>query len=217
MAGDLFGGISKKSLARIIEADLLREPEHKPSTYRVADCFTCGRSFLHKGCDGDNSGRFCSTRCREGFDAGWPPYDPAYAHKTNPRWYSLPMGPRGFFINCASWGKRFDSIGLRCCSTPYERDYRAAEERGKHKITRYASRPTCEVCHTVIARRGRRRSPRTARFCSDACRKKQARLPNLALETWSPDLSARTAKLANDVNEVESRKNTLGPSSRSAR
>jgi len=30
-------------------------------------CFACGRGY----CKGD--GRFCSTRCREAFDAGFPP------------------------------------------------------------------------------------------------------------------------------------------------
>ena len=32
-----------------------------------ATCFACGRGY----CRGD--GRFCSTRCREAFDAGFPP------------------------------------------------------------------------------------------------------------------------------------------------
>ena len=32
-----------------------------------ATCFACGRGY----CKGD--GRFCSTRCREAFDAGLPP------------------------------------------------------------------------------------------------------------------------------------------------
>ena len=32
-----------------------------------ATCFACGRGY----CKGD--GRFCSTRCREAFDAGFPP------------------------------------------------------------------------------------------------------------------------------------------------
>jgi hypothetical protein len=39
---------------------------------------------------GDNSGRFCSERCRENYDAGIPAYDPDYASKLNPRWYGFP-------------------------------------------------------------------------------------------------------------------------------
>jgi len=37
-----------------------------------ATCFACGRGY----CKSD--GRFCSTRCREAFDAGLPPYDHNY-------------------------------------------------------------------------------------------------------------------------------------------
>jgi hypothetical protein len=38
-------------------------------------CLTCGRQFIYKVANGDDSGRFCSTRCREGFDAGAPAWD----------------------------------------------------------------------------------------------------------------------------------------------
>jgi hypothetical protein len=55
------------TLARIIERDLLAT--EAPRT-EAAKCFACGRSHM----TGD--GRFCSTRCRSGFDAGLPAYDP---------------------------------------------------------------------------------------------------------------------------------------------
>ena len=77
----LQGDGETKRLARALFRD--RAPSSKPP---APTCFTCGRSYWR----GD--GRFCSARCREAFDAGFPPYDPSYAEKTNPRWYSLPIG-----------------------------------------------------------------------------------------------------------------------------
>jgi len=68
--------ISTKAIARIIEADILREPEARP-THNVMGCLTCGRQFLYKRPSGDNSGRFCSIRCRESYDAGAPAWDEA--------------------------------------------------------------------------------------------------------------------------------------------
>src|SRR5262245_21648069 len=96
--------ISTKTLAGMIERDILSEPVARP-THNVMECFTCGRAFLYKDPDGDDSGRFCSDRCGEGYDAGFPRFDPLQASKNNPRLYSLPIGPRGFYINCRSCGR----------------------------------------------------------------------------------------------------------------
>jgi hypothetical protein len=65
--------ISGKTLAKVIEADLLREPERKQ--YHAPECHTCGRSYLYKPPKGDDSGAFCSARCRDGYDAGAPAWD----------------------------------------------------------------------------------------------------------------------------------------------
>jgi hypothetical protein len=57
-----------------IEADRqahIARPKHEAPT-----CFSCGRGFAYKGPQGDESGRFCSTRCREWYDAGKSAYDP---------------------------------------------------------------------------------------------------------------------------------------------
>jgi hypothetical protein len=57
-------------LAALIEEDRQKRaarPKHEAPT-----CFSCGREFTHKGPQGDDSGRFCSSRCREWFDAGNP-------------------------------------------------------------------------------------------------------------------------------------------------
>jgi len=97
--------------------------------HNIPRCFTCGREFTLKPSTGDdNTHRFCHPRCREAFDNGAPPFDPNYASKNNPRWYSLPIGPQGFYINCAGCGCRFDSKGLRCCSPECERRYRDRQE-----------------------------------------------------------------------------------------
>jgi hypothetical protein len=145
----LQGDSKTQRLARALLRD--RAPSAKPP---APTCFTCGRSYWR----GD--GRFCSTRCREGFDAGFPPYDPNYADKTNPRWYSLPIGRHGFLIDCANCKRRFDSIGLRCCSTKCEGLLSRKEKRRKAsqkppKITSQKQAPT----RPILRGRGKGTSP----------------------------------------------------------
>jgi hypothetical protein len=65
--------ISTKILTRIIEADLLREPEKRQD--ESARCLTCGRPFLYKPTGNDDSDHFCTKRCREGYDADAPRWD----------------------------------------------------------------------------------------------------------------------------------------------
>ena len=61
------------TLTTIIPRDLLRT--ERPKTDPPA-CHTCGRSFMPRPSSGDyNTWRFCSTRCREGYDVGFPAYD----------------------------------------------------------------------------------------------------------------------------------------------
>ena len=145
----LQGDSKTQRLARALLRD--RAPSAKPP---APTCFTCGRSYWR--CDG----RFCSTRCREAFDAGFPPYDPSYADKTNPRWYSLPIGRHGFLIDCANCKRRFDSIGLRCCSTKCESLFSRKEKRRKAsqkppKITPQKQAPT----RPILRGRGKGTSP----------------------------------------------------------
>jgi hypothetical protein len=40
-------------------------------------CFVCGMSFLRPR----GNGRFCSSRCRDGYDAGLPAYDENYVRR----------------------------------------------------------------------------------------------------------------------------------------
>jgi hypothetical protein len=157
------------SLQKALERDLLAD---RPAREKEATCFTCGRGYLLK--PQDDSNRFCSTRCREGFDAG-APYDPA--SKTNR--YSLPIGPTGFLINCLGCGKRFDSRGLRCCSTDCERRYRQRAESIAAMAEVDMDKPVkrkCQHCDGDIPtwRNGRKVS-KAARFCGPSCQRKAKR------------------------------------------
>jgi endogenous inhibitor of DNA gyrase (YacG/DUF329 family) len=61
------------TLATAIQRDLLRDkPAEKPDG---RDCHACGRPFLPKpSATDDNTYAFCSARCREAYDNGWPAY-----------------------------------------------------------------------------------------------------------------------------------------------
>ena len=158
-----------------LAASLLAKPPTPPKDH-ARECFSCGRRFI----SGD--GHFCHPRCRAWFDAGNPPYDPNYASKSNSRWYSLPMGPTGFYINCAGCGRQFDSRGLRCCSTDCERHYREREDNAalmaEVDMQPPAPKRKCQHCGGDIPnwRKGRRVT-KAARFCSDSCSGKAKRLP----------------------------------------
>jgi hypothetical protein len=166
------------TIARVIERDLLREPEEKPKAPR---CHACSRSFLHRApsSDSDDNSRFCSSRCRHAYDAGLPAADPDYAGKRNPRWYSLPVGPRGFLIHCLGCGERFDSVGLRCCSPKCESAFRERQERDRLLADASSFRATkhkCAECDGDIPNwRNGRRVRTTTKFCSEACQAKSAR------------------------------------------
>jgi hypothetical protein len=153
-------------LADALKADLLRRTPKKSTS--IEQCFSCGRSFTYRGPVGDNSGRFCSDRCREWYDAGNPAYDSDYLSKTK---YSLPIGPKGFYVNCLGCGNRFDSIGLRCCSSNCERTYRDRQENTALmaevgmlvEAKRKCARPGCS--NPVPKWRNGRRVSKRARFC----------------------------------------------------
>jgi hypothetical protein len=185
------------NLARNIAHDLLAE---RPKSAPTPECFACGRGYMPKPTGGDNSTRFCSDRCREAFDNGFPPYDPTYHLKSNPRWYSLPIGPKGFYINCANCGERFDSKGLRCCSTACERGLGAKQETERLKVeagieftSKLGAKRRCEApgCpHDIPRWRNGRAVSKATRFCSPKCSQRARKAhPGLL-----GDLSAQTAK-----------------------
>jgi hypothetical protein len=171
-------------LAEAIARDLLR-PAHKPQTSPT--CFTCGRSFI-KG-----DGRFCHRCCRAAFDAGLPPFEPLDLDKS----YSLPKGPTGFNINCKFCQTRFDSRGLRCCSTECERKFRQKQELDVELTDDpfRAVKRKCENCGGDIPnwRNGRRVSAAT-KFCSVRCQRKGPKNGGLASGSSTPVFDVQTAK-----------------------
>jgi hypothetical protein len=141
--------IKQATLARVIEADLLAE---KPAAKDDAmSCHACGRPYMYRGPHGDASGRFCSDRCRDAYDAGWPAYDPDIHEPDRRKSNWIPLGKlrvvagppvydplagsrqlsrgikrrgaHGWIIECFGCGQYFDSTGLRCCSVKCERAY----------------------------------------------------------------------------------------------
>ena len=62
------------TLAAILARDLLRTEPTRTSD--AAECFACGRSFLPRPSTGDdNVHAFCSARCRQAYDVGFPAYN----------------------------------------------------------------------------------------------------------------------------------------------
>jgi hypothetical protein len=169
--------LSKKKLAAAIEHDLLTE---RPRSAPTPTCFACGREHTPGPLGGDDSTRFCSDRCRTAYDAGLPAHDPTYANKSNPRWYSLPIGRQGFLIDCAGCGKRFDGKGLRCGSPACERCLgerreieRLKAEAGVDYESKLGPKRKCEGCGGDIPRwRNGRKVSAGARFCSPSCGQK---------------------------------------------
>jgi hypothetical protein len=53
-----------------------------PSRVEAPECFTCGRSYSR------GEGRFCSSRCRQGFDDGFPAHEPNYVRRIT----NIPLG-----------------------------------------------------------------------------------------------------------------------------
>jgi hypothetical protein len=68
-------GSKRKSIEKLAAA-LLRDRERPaPTNNAILECFACGRSHLRRPVSGDDNPRFCSMRCQDAFDAGFPPYD----------------------------------------------------------------------------------------------------------------------------------------------
>ena len=180
----------------VARPDSLSQPD-KPARAAACDCHACGRTFTYQKPAGDDSGRLCSPRCRVAYDNGLPTCDPAHANKSNPRWYAgwtapdgqslgymphTPMrsGRVGFFIACAACGGKFESKGLRCCSTACERKHRDREATIATMVevgSELPARRKCEApgCNRDVARytgegKKRRLTSRKVRYCSPRCK-----------------------------------------------
>jgi hypothetical protein len=171
-------------LAAAIERDLLRSA---PKPQSAPPCFTCGRSYSR----GD--GRFCHPRCRSAFDAGAPAYEPPDLG----RFYSLPKGPAGFWIDCAHCGKRFESRGWRTCAVDCRRkahERRANEADMADAGIEIPTKRKCEQCGDDIPNwRGGRRVSKATRFCSSKCgQRHRKKAPGLS-DSPTPFQSVQTA------------------------
>jgi hypothetical protein len=169
-----------------LAAALMRDrerPSKKPSS--SIDCFLCGNSFTYRyrAPQGDASGRFCSDKCREAYDAGYRRAEPVDAFKStswrlvaggDPGYLpSTPMRrrPVGWYLTCLGCQRDFESKGLRYCSTECERRSRERQENAELMAEvgmEVEAKPVCSMpsCKNPIPkwRNGRRVSKR-ARFC----------------------------------------------------
>jgi hypothetical protein len=131
----------------------------------VTECFACGRAYSR----GD--GRFCTSRCREAFDAGFPPYEP------------VPTLRDGVTMDCYGCHKPFRSRGLRCCSQDCERAYLAHKDIAA-TMAEAGMEPSlkrkCITCGGNIPRycgagKKRRLTKVTKQTCSPRCQQKAKR------------------------------------------
>jgi hypothetical protein len=181
-------------LAAEIEADILRDYK---SSADITKCFSCGFNMVYKG------RRFCSSRCREWFDAGNPGYDQDWLRaKKDGAPFKVIAGPpgieigsifhfgkpdpiamrptrAGYMIRCAGCQREFESKGLRCCSKECERLYQGRAENLR-VMAEAGIEPSpkrqCEHCGAVIPKwQNGRQVQRNKRFCSERCRKASRR------------------------------------------
>jgi hypothetical protein len=162
--------VNKSSKTARLALALLRDRERPSAVNSTTTCFLCGRSYTYGGPSGDDSGRFCSVRCRENYDAGKRP-------QSSPQLYSLRPGKTGFYITCAGCAREFESLGLRCCTPECERAYRERSE-SRELMAEVGMAPVAkricenEGCNRPIPTwRGGRRVSKTVRFCSQKCQR----------------------------------------------
>jgi hypothetical protein len=146
------------------EADRMTAGRARQIRPEPAACFVCDRSFS----GGD--GRFCSTRCRSAYDAGFPAYASQAVN------YGMPMTRDGFAIACAGCSKTFSSKGLRRCSTDCERNYREREQN-LATMAEAGIEPSVKrkcACGAVIPKwtATGRAVGTNQRFCSPRCQRK---------------------------------------------
>jgi hypothetical protein len=137
----------------------------------ISICFSCGGRFVKS-----DFGRFCSSNCREQYDAGLPSFErmqelQSYVRLTD-----------GVMLSCLGCGKKFRSRGVRCCSRECEAKY-VRECSKKNELTelraetgvsgtsrkRPCGNPECSNTIPPWTATGRKTS---TRFCSKKCERK---------------------------------------------
>jgi hypothetical protein len=176
----------RDKIAEIIRRDLTAENVAEIDALadgKPTKCAGCSSSYIYRWpADLDRNGRFCSDKCRDGWDAG------IRFRQTRPRW-PWPTTAGGFRIDCRQGKKPFASTGLRCCSRDCERALKDRDEvmRVAAEIG-HTPRPTrvCEGCGGRVPRYARANQ----RFCSPRCRKR----PPPVSPTGRPKMGAERAQ-----------------------
>ncbi len=210
-------------VTRLTEA-LLADRKETTDRSDIVACWSCGCTFSRKGRRGDLNGNFCSMRCQGWYDAGNRQIEHDHAekaYKTPINKWRVVAGPpgvevgvpyyagvlqrsstttimteKGYRIRCASCHRKFESKGLRCCSSECERGYREHQEN-LAAMAEVGVEPTrkrqCASCGARIPtwRKGRKVSSST-RFCSPKCQQRARRQSN----PQKAVLNAETAKKA---------------------
>ena len=149
-------------------------------------CFHCSKMFVYRGPNGDNSGRFCSDRCRAEYDhPGSFSFDPFKVNRWrpaaggDPRYLvATPMtrvSGGGWRSACRGCGKMFESMGWAYCKPGCRR---ASSERAEAvavmaeigmdaPVKRQCQSPGCT--NTIPEWRNGRAVSTVARYCTPAC------------------------------------------------
>jgi predicted nucleic acid-binding Zn ribbon protein len=162
--------MKQSALARAIERELLREPS--TPKHQTAKCFLCERDYLYVDTSGDDSGRFCSARCREAYDAGFPrgSDNPGLHPELMPNLYGhegwrVVAGPPGVSIGSLY----YDELMAWC-----ERKWQRLAKR--RVIEPLQPKRKCASCGSDIPNwrgtgKARRRVREDVKFCCEKCRK----------------------------------------------
>lgn len=159
-------------LAKALLADQAKVRE----TEIIPACFACGvrRTLRFR--------RFCSERCRNAYDDGYPGYEQDWLKPSGTgityRWQDgRPMRTtaNGFLIRCAGCQREFESKGLKYCKPECGRLDRERQENRTIMAEagmEPAAKRYCEApgCGAVIPKWTKGRlTPKTRRFCSNRC------------------------------------------------
>ena len=145
----------------------------------VCTCFACGASYLH----GRGDGRFSSSRCRDGCDAGCPahqPYDAISFLFIDFRFRAPLFGKGRAARSSPAPTVAANSIvaGLHCCTKACERaltNAKALQADMGPLAAEPSARRKCEVCEAKLPRWINGKEVRKSqRFCSARCARKSS-------------------------------------------
>ena len=118
------------ALADEIKAGLIAEerPDVGLKLGSPTKCFLCQTSYVYQGTAGDDSGRFCSARCRNAYDTVGLRYRPVSVRYVDATGRAMAATRSGLVINCKGCRQEFVSLGIVFCSAECSRIYRDRQE-----------------------------------------------------------------------------------------